>query len=120
MFIVDEETRQITLHKGDTGEITFTINGYDFSSLNLRCVFSMKQSGVEVKEEIHELDENNQFTVEFINTDTDYLTPGSYEYDVTVVVDPVFDGTGKIIDGSVVRTLCDPIPVTIKRTVRNI
>lgn len=117
MFVVNESTKAITLHRGDTGAVTITLTGYDFSNVTARAVFSVKNSGTTVKEEICQIDENNQFTVEFANEDTDYLSPGTYEYDVRVVIDPVYDDDGKIINGSEVMTPEDPIPVVVKRTV---
>ncbi len=117
MFVVDEDSKAITLHRGDTGELTVTLSGYDFSNVVARALFSLKRAGVVVKEQVYEIDENNQFVVEFANEDTDYVSPGAYEYDVRVVIDPEFDDDGNIVTGTVVRTPDDPLPVTIKRTV---
>ena len=121
MFVVDAETKKITMHRGDTGSITFTVTGYDFTGHTVKALFSLKKakSGDVVKEQVYSLDSDNQFTVEFANSDTDHLTPGNYEYDVRVVIDPVMDGS-VITSGTVVRTPYDPIPVEIRRTVGEI
>ena len=117
MFEVDEESGQITLHRGDTGEVTFTITGYDLSNVNAVCLFSLKRNGVVAKEQVYDLDEDQQFVVEFLNEDTDYLDPGTYEYDVRLVIDPVYDTDGNLVNGAVVRTPRDPISVEVKRTI---
>ena len=118
MFVVDAETKKITMHRGDTGSITFTVTGYDFSDVTCKALFTLKKvkGGDVVKEQAYTLGSNGQFTVSFANADTDYLTPGNYEYDVRLIVNPVMDGT-KIVSGTVVRTPYDPIPVEIRRTV---
>ena len=122
MFVVDQETKKITMHRGDTGSITFTVTGYDFSDVTCKALFSLKKakSGEVVKDEVYSIGSSGQFTVEFSNEDTDYLAPGNYEYDVRVVINPTLDGNGKITSGDVVRTPYDPIPVEIRRTVGEI
>lgn len=105
------------MHRGDTGSITFTATGYDWSSVTAKALFSMRKKDQVIKEEIFDLPATGIFTVEFENEDTDYLQPGIYEYDVRVIINPVIDGTGKITDGTVVRTPWDPIPVEVRRTV---
>lgn len=117
MFIVDENSKKITLHRGDTGCITITLKGYSFSNVNAVALFTMKVNGNPVKEEVHQIDDNNQFVVEFKNPDTDGMGSVTGEYDVRVVIDPVFDANGVITDGDFVRTPNDPIPVEIRRTV---
>lgn len=120
MFYVDEDTKQITMHRGDTGSMKITFTGYDFSNVNAYALFTLKQGTTEVKSEAHQI-VNNQITIDFANADTDWVTPGTFEYDVRVIIDPVFDQeSGLPTDGTVVRTPEDPIPVTIKRTVGQI
>lgn len=122
MFVADEETKVITLHAGDTGAVTFTLEGYDFSNVEAKAIFTLKMGGKDIiKEEYYDIDEDNQFCVEFANADTDFLSyKKSYEYDVRVVIEPVYDANGKIYDGIVVRTPEDPIQFIIKRTVGEI
>ena len=116
MFEVDNTTRKITMHRGDTGSITFTATGYNWATVNAKALFSMRRKDQIVKEQIYDIPSSGQFTVEFLKTDTDYLKPGMYEYDVRVYLDPTIEN-GKIVNGTVVRTPWDPIPVEIKRTV---
>lgn len=119
MFEVNEETGVITLSTGDTGEVTFRIDGYDFSDLNYRVVFSLKNHGHIVKEEYYTLDDENRFVVRFQNAVTDQMqSTKNYTYDVTIVVDPVFGSDGKITDGSFVRTLNDPTRMVVRPAVR--
>ena len=117
MFQVDSETKKITMHRGDTGEITVTLNGYDFSNVDCKALFTMKYGGETIKEDYYDIDENNQFVVEFTNPDTDIFTSANAEYDVRVIIDPVWDENGKIVNGTMVRTPDDPIACEIRRTV---
>ena len=121
MFNVDPVTKKITLHRGDTGEVTFTASGYTYGSDD-RALFTVKSAnGTEIIKTVYEL-ENNAFTVEFTNAMTDYLAPGVYEYDVRYIVDPVYDqATGLIIeDGDNVYTPGSPFYIEILNTVGQI
>ena len=124
MFVVDADTKKITMHRGDTGSITFTVTGYDFSDLNdAVALFTLKKAktGESVlTESKHIKSTNGVFTINFTNETTDYLTPGNYEYDVRIVLDPELDGNDMPTSGTVVRTPYDPIPVEIRRTVGEI
>lgn len=117
MFTVDPETKEITMHRGDTGTLLITLRGYDFSNVNARALFTMRVNGEIIKEEIHEIDSDNQFSVSFTNPDTDGMGTVRGEYDVRVIIDPEFDDGGKIVDGTIVTTPEDPITVNIRRTV---
>lgn len=117
MFNYDVNTMQITLHRGNTGTVPFKITGHDFTGETAVAYFCMKQGSTVVKEGYYPLDSTGEFTVEFVNTDTDGLAPGTYEYDVHVVLDPVYDDNDNVVDGTFVRTMMDPIPIIVKRTV---
>lgn len=119
MFIVNTETRKITLSRGDTGVVPCRLKGYTFGP-NDRVLWTMKNSrGSIVKEGIY-TPENNRFRVEFLNGDTDYLDPGTYSYDVRVAINPQFDSEGRIIDGSCISTPRLPMEVELLRTVGEI
>ena len=120
MFTVNETTGKITMHRGDTGSLTFTFSGYDWTADDFRAMFSMKKNNQTVKEQITAIPADGKVTVNFASEDTDYLTPSTYEYDVKVVRNPVFDGEGKLTDGTFVRTPWDPVPVEVKRTIGQI
>ena len=119
MFYVDTDTKEITMHRGDTGSLTITFTGYDFTNVNACALFTLKHGSIEIIKEAHQI-VDNQIVIEFANADTDWVNPGVFEYDVRVVIDPVYDEDGIPTDGTVVRTPEDPISCTIKRTVGQI
>ena len=119
MFNLDIHTGEIIMTTGDTGEIPFRISGFDFANVDYRVVFCARNRGKKIKEEYYTLDENGRFLVSIVNSDTDQIPgPATCYYDVTVVVDPVFNQGGKIIDGSFVRTLIRPTRMTIRSAER--
>lgn len=119
MFNVNTKNREITMSAGDTGEITFRISGFDFSDVNYRVVFAVKNHGKILKEEYYQVDDDGRFVVNFVNEDTDKLDATVCKYDVTVVVEPVWSG-GRIVDGGFVRTLIPPTRVLVRPAVREI
>ena len=110
----------ITMSRGDTGELTIGATGYTFES-NDRALFTVRQSSTqEVKmRRILEIDENNTVTVSFVNSDTDSLDAGVYEWDIRYVINPSYDG-GEIVDGDEVITPNDPMIINLKTTVGQI
>lgn len=112
MFNVDGYN--IDLSRGDTGAIkvkaTATLNGEPFTfGPDDRALFSIKnaQTGEIVKEKIAEM-EDNDFIIYFLNSDTDKLSPGSYQWDVRYIIHPYYDAEGRIIDGDQVITPKEP------------
>ena len=107
MYSVDGYT--ISLSKGDTGALkvkaTATLNGEPFTfGADDRALFSIKNvQGKIVKEKVAELT-NNNFTVYFLNSDTDKLFPGPYKWDVRYIIHPYYDDDGKIVNGDQVIT----------------
>ena len=117
MFNVNGYT--INLHRGDTGTIGITARGYDFGP-NDRALFTVKdKSGTIVKQAAYAM-ENNRFEVSFLNSETDYLDSGLYEWDVRYIVNPVYDEGGNIVDGDAVATPRDPMDLNLYRTVGQI
>lgn len=109
----------INLHRGDTGTIGITARGYDFGP-NDRALFTVKdKSGTIVKQAAYAM-ENNRFQVSFLNSETDYLDSGLYEWDVRYIVNPVYDESGNIVDGDAVATPRDPMDLNLYRTVGQI
>ena len=109
----------INLHRGDTGTIGITARGYDFGE-NDRALFTVKdKSGTIVKQAAYAM-ENNRFQVSFLNSETDYLDSGLYEWDVRYIVNPVYDESGNIVDGDAVATPKDPMDLNLYRTVGQI
>ena len=110
MFSVDGYN--ISLSRGDTGAMkvkaTATLNGEPFIfGPDDRALFSIKNGqGEVVKEKIAALD-NNEFTVYFLNADTDNLSPAAYQWDVRYVIHPYYLN-GRIVDGDQVITPKEP------------
>ena len=119
-FHVDPTTKTITLHRGDTGEVTVKVTGHTFLADD-RALFTVKDaSGSVIMKRVYELD-SNEFTVTFANADTDYLSAGQYSWDVRYVIDPEYDpDTGEIIDGDGVSTPGSPYTLMILGTVGQI
>ena len=118
MFKVEGKT--ITLSRGDTGTVTIGVSGFTFAS-NDRCVFSIRDGNgqVIVRRELEIPD--NAVTITFVNSDTDSLPSGNYEWDVRFVVNPVYDQqTGEIMDGDEVNTPELPMPLRLLPTVGQI
>ena len=110
------EGTTITMHRGDTGEMTVTASGYAFESTD-RALFTIKDAtGTVIKKTYYEM-EDNAFTVEFTNPDTDYLPAGIYSWDVRYIINPEYDSGGEIIDGDGVTTPGSPYQLNLLNTV---
>ena len=115
----------ITLSRGDTGAMkvkaTATLNGEPFTfGADDRALFSIKNGqGEIVKEKIAELD-NNEFTVYFLNADTDNLSPTTYFWDVRYIIHPYYDDNGRIVDGDQVITPKEPMNMNILTVVGDV
>ena len=102
MFKLDTDGTTILMHRGNTGVLKINLSGYTFGNDD-RVLFMMKsQSGTEVKSKICQV-EDGAIEIEFVNTDTDYLSAGDYIYAITAATDPVYDA-GKIVNGTDVYT----------------
>ena len=103
MFRLDTDGTTILMHKGNTGTVRITLDGYTFGNDD-RVLFRMRSAnGTIIKSEICEV-EDGAIEIDFVNTDTDYLAAGVYYYGVTAATDPVYDEQGNIVDGSGVST----------------
>ncbi len=119
MFNVDPTTKKITLHRGDTGEMTVTVSGYTYEA-NDRALFTVKDiNGSEIIKRVYPM-VNNSFTVEFVNGDTDYLSPQTYYWDVRYIINPTYDASGNIDDGDAVSTPGSPFEMQVLSTVGQI
>lgn len=123
MFNFDLVTGKIDMHAGDTGSVTYHIEGNQLGA-NDRVLWTMQNgAGETVKQVALTADSNNDVTVTFANADTDTLPPGAYLYDMRVVINPQYetvDGVQKIVDGDDVTTLSDPMAVIISNTIGKI
>ena len=103
MFIVDTETNEIRLSRGDTGAVEIAVTGHDFGEDD-RALFTIKSgSGQIVKQRAYPI-VDGKFTVTFFNSDTDTYNPGGYTWDVRYVIHPYYDEQGNIVDGNQVLT----------------
>jgi len=67
-------------------------------------------AGTVVYQKQYEL-EDNSFTFELHNSDTDTLSPGAYSYDVRYIINPYYNTAGKIVDGD--QVLTPNLPMTL-------
>lgn len=114
MFRLENGTT-LVMHRGNTGTLRIRLRGYTFGSVD-RVLFMMKSmSGTEIKSKICEVDENGYIEIPFVNTDTDYLSPGQYKWAITAATDPEYE-EGKIVNGSGVCTPRDDMFIRIVDT----
>ncbi len=126
MFNVDTETGRIDMHRGDTGAFTIRFTGYTLTSSDRVLVTFKSPTGTEIKKEYH-TPENNTIRIRLRNPETDYLEPGDFSWDARVIIDPVYDDSGNvvegsgeevpIVDGGAVSTPKDPMVLHIRTTV---
>lgn len=115
----------IRLSRGDTGALkvkaTATLDGQPFTfGADDRALFSIKNAqGEVVKEKVAEM-ENNEFTVYFLNADTDSLAPAIYSWDVRYIIHPYYDASGRIINGDQVITPKEPQSMQILSVVGDV
>ena len=119
------EGYQINLSRGDTGALkvtaTATLDGEPFTfGEDDRALFSIKNGqGEVVKEKIAEMT-NNEFTVYFLNSDTDSLAPGNYLWDVRYIINPYYDASGRIVNGDQVITPKQPMNMQLLTVVGDV
>lgn len=117
MFVIDGTT--IRLSRGDTGEVTIGASGYTFGS-NDRALFTVRNASTqEVKMRRILTIDDNIVTVTFVNSDTDSLEAGLYEWDIRYVINPIYD-QGEIVDGDEVITPEQPMSIELLTTVGQI
>lgn len=111
MFIVDTETGNVSMHVGDTGSyvIRATRSGGEPFSADDRMLYTVKDVNNKIVMQrtyrlINDGLENGEVRIEFHNSDTDSLPAGQYKTEIRYIISPLYDGSGKIVDGSVVRT----------------
>lgn len=114
MFKLAEDGTTLMLHRGNTGTLRIKLKGYSFGS-NDRAYWAMvAQNGTPIRDKICEI-VDGYIEIPFENTDTDYLSPGTYYYAVTAATDPVYEN-GKIVNGSGVSTPHDDMAIIISDT----
>ena len=134
-FVVDYESGNITMNRGDTGSFKVHAsrsNGESWTSAS-RMLFTVRNGqGEIVMQRIYRLDDqwdlgDGVVLIEFHNDDTDQWDPGSYTMERRYNVNPIWDGTPstarcvnalasgtvKMIEGVTVRTV-DQSTLTIE------
>ena len=119
------EGYNITLSRGDTGAMkikaTATLNGEPFTfGENDRALFSIKNGQGEIVKEKVAAMIDNEFTVYFLNADTDSLSPTNYSWDVRYIINPYYDANGRIIDGDQVITPKEPMSMNLLTVVGDV
>lgn len=123
MFSIDGYN--ISLSRGDTGAMkvkaTATLDGelFYFGSDD-RALFSIKNAQGEVVKEKVSAMTNNVFTVNFLNSDTDSLSPATYQWDVRYIIHPYYDSAGRIVNGNQVITPKAPMTMNLLTVVGDV
>lgn len=111
--------RMIRISRGDTGLITFDVEGITLTDAD-RAVFTVKRhGGGMVMQKVIE-PEGSRIIVPFVNEDTEHIRPGVYEWDIRYVLDAVEDAEGRVTDGREVLTPYLPGEFRIERTVGDV
>lgn len=115
MFDVNENTMAVTLHKGDTGAYTVTIeldDGEEFVDGDVAIYEVWQGTNMLIHREFNlQPDEptyteygNGVFLIAFRNSDTDTWATGSYNTEIRVSLNPI-RSSGAVVDGDTVRTM---------------
>lgn len=115
MFDVNESTMAVTLHKGDTGAYTVTIeldDGEEFVDGDVAIYEVWQGTNMLIHREFNlQPDEptyteygDGVFLIAFRNSDTDTWATGSYNTEIRVSLNPI-RSSGAVVDGDTVRTM---------------
>jgi hypothetical protein len=115
MFDVNESTMAVTLHKGDTGAYTVTIeldDGEEFVDGDV-AIYEVWQGtnmlihrafNLQPDEPTYTEYGNGVFLIAFRNSDTDTWATGNYNTEIRVSLNPI-RSSGAVVDGDTVRTM---------------
>jgi len=115
MFNVDENTMAVTMHKGDTGAYTVTLeleDGEEFVDGDV-AIYEVwqgttrlihKEFNLQPDEPTFEEYGDGVFLISFRNSDTDTLATGAYQTEIRVSLNPI-RSSGAVVDGDTVRTI---------------
>lgn len=115
MFDVNESTMAVTLHKGDTGAYTVTLeleDGEEFVDGDVAIYEVWQGTNRLIHREFNlQPDEptyteygDGVFLIAFRNSDTDTWAAGSYNTEIRVSLNPI-RSSGAVVDGDTVRTI---------------
>lgn len=122
MFKIDSENKTIKMSRGDTGTMTIGLSGYPFEATDVALFTVRNAANKEVKMRRELPIEDGIVTIRFVNSDTDSLDPGKYEWDIRVVLEPLYDSqnNNELYDGEEVITPEEPMILTLVGTVGQI
>ena len=100
MFVIDRETKEITLPKGDTLAFRVKLNGPEIpeNTVGVLGICSVDRRG-EPKETVFAKEfpvRENGVTVFLSNQDTRELAAGTYDWDLRLVTDPEYNEDGSV------------------------
>lgn len=115
MFDVNESTMAVTLHKGDTGAYTVTLeldDGEDFVDGDVAIYEVWQGTNRLIHREFNLQPDDPTYTeygdgvflIAFRNSDTDTWAAGSYNTEIRVSLNPI-RSSGAVVDGDTVRTI---------------
>ena len=110
----------IQISAGDTGIIRFDVEGVELTGHD-RAVFTVKaKSGQVMIRKIIKPDKADCIMLPFINSDTEKMAPGVYEWDIRIVLKAKLGANGDVVDGEVISTPFAPGQFNVIRVVGSI
>ena len=115
MWAVDESSMAVTMHRGDTGAYTVTLeleDGEEFVDGDTAIYEVWQGTTMLIHREFNlQPDEptyteygDGVFLIAFRNSDTDTWATGSYQTEIRVALNPI-RSSGAVVDGDTVRTI---------------
>lgn len=108
---INKNTSAVTMHKGDTGAYWVRLaraSGEDFEDGDVAIYIVKQGSTVKIQREFplagEGVEENGKFLIAFRNSDTDTWSPGTYNTEIRVSLNPM-RSDGSVVDGDTVRTI---------------
>lgn len=117
MFDVNTDTMAVSMHRGDTGAFTVTMeleDGEQFVAGDV-AIFEVwsgqtrkihREFDLQPAEPTYSEYGDGEFLIAFRNSDTDTWLAGTYNTEIRVSLNPV-RSSGKVVDGDTVRTVVD-------------
>lgn len=115
MWAIDTNTMAVTMHQGDTGAYTVTMeleDGEEFVDGDV-AIYEVWQGSTQLIHREFNLQPDEPtyteygdgvFLIAFRNSDTDTWAAGSYNTEIRVSLNPI-RSSGRVVDGDTVRTV---------------
>ena len=132
MFNVDYSTGAIEMNVGDTGSFQIAATRSDdepWTEDDVATFTVRNNAGEDVITRNYALNDdtlgNGVISIEFQNSDTDQLPAGTYSWEMRYVINALYDASGRVVDGDIVRTpgvdgKGNPMSMTLKSVYRDI